>query len=314
MQSQAEQLGATNRLSIHGNSSSDYSPTIQTFIKLSRYSNADVKKFLEIALKLLTFTQLGGLLRNVSQTDSARKVAPIILRRMVETFTSEFRIFGSRALRDLIPLLCEHQASSILWQRVLDLMKERKSDEALHDQIQLIIRSVPKALLYPDLVHFQIDYFQSIPQMKRQAGAWKMETARTSCKMMEEFLKGTKKSIVIEGQFNSIAQARAFRIEGKGFSVDYEATGAGKSAQVRVTKNQLIFGVEKSSSDKAKKELSYLRQIKLMPRPTEQPPSDSPNPDLFGLPLKRQRDESLATSPPPHKAVSLEIDLVDSDS
>ena len=191
---------------------------------MSRNVNVDFERFFSEALKRLTSTQLGLLLKSIHQKElgyfySHAIATPLILHRMVDSMRQRSDR-GNRicptALQDLIICLSEHRASSELWHPILMLITAKGSPQ-LCDQIQDTIRAIPKTSLFLGLISLQLQSYKSFQRATRIAGSWKMFNAQISCKFTEAFLRGPSMSTIIRGQFNSIIQARNFKLRAKGF-------------------------------------------------------------------------------------------------
>ena len=275
--------------------------TISILLKLSRHESVDVERFLQRALQNLTFPQLVELYERVSQKDSGcfhcyPTIIPLIIPRMVETFPVEMRnhrniLFwrwrATKAVQGLIPLLLEHKASDELWGSVLGAI-EGKRYPALHDEVQKFIRKAPESSLHLGLLSFQKKFFEGASQVTRLEGSWNMPNAETrNDSAMLEFLRGPQESRIVS--FLNDRISGDYRIEGKGFSVSYQAEGSEDSGPILVTKNELIFKQEQEIIDRAKREVAYLESLSQLPQfqGSHQPYRDS---NQLSKPLKRSRD------------------------
>ena len=217
--------------------------SIQRGINFCIFADFDVERYLRAVLKWTYYLDIRPLLDiALSQPTLGEQLVMAILRAMATTpflwchNSRESKIFA------MLDLCRYYEASEDVWNVLKTTMKEAKT----LSQLKYLTKS-------------ERDTFKK--ESTREVRSWCMGRANAKCKTMEAFLKSSERTIIVKNQFRGIAEARLFRIEGDGFSVDYKATGIGKSAQVLVTKSRLIFDSNNQDLQDSKMVLDFLESL-----------------------------------------------------
>ena len=213
--------------------------SIQRGVNFCIFADFDVERYLRAVLKWTGRNPRPLLNRFLSHPTLGEQLVMATLRAMAET---PFHWYGTSYKTDFLELLKvyhRYKASEDIWNDLKAAVKEAKTLFVLKSMTESARKSFEK-------------------ECTKEVSSWCMDYANAKCKTMEAFLKSSERTILVKGQFRGIAEARLFRIEGNGFSVDYKATGIGKSAQVLVTKSRLIFDSKNVALQDSKMVLDFL--------------------------------------------------------
>ena len=189
----------------------------------------------------------GLLLRSFSSLPKtlSQRLISMTLRAMAET-----------------PLRWSHSACEFIEYQVADLLKWYCQYKASEHLFNVLKASLKKVCLPDDLKKCEKRVRKRIElESTKEVLSWCMPNAKTECVTMTAFLKSSERTILVKDRFRGISDADLFRIEGEGFSVDYNASMVNQSAQVEVTKNRFIFDSENGALKKSRMILELLEHL-----------------------------------------------------